>query len=100
MTNCWNEALVKAPVAERVRLINFLIRLHALFSGWRGTHGDERMPFLTISSLVLSWDVIVEILSEEDHIPGNENTKGVDVHTVSPFLQCILELYVQFCSRN
>ncbi|KAI0306458.1 hypothetical protein B0F90DRAFT_1808156 [Multifurca ochricompacta] len=60
ITNCWNDALVNAPVSERVRLVSFLIRLHSLFSGWR----------------VLSWDVIAGILSEEDYIPGNDDLKN------------------------
>jgi hypothetical protein len=88
MTNCWNEALVKAPVSERVRLVNFLIQLHTLFSGWRGMYHDKHMSFLTISSPVLSWDVIVGILSE-DHTPGDGDTKNESaaVRVVSFFWQ-------------
>jgi hypothetical protein len=88
MTSCWNEALVKAPVSERVRLVNFLIQLHTLFSGWRGMYHDENTSFLTISSPVLSWDVIVGILSE-DHTPGDGDTKNesADVRVLNFFWQ-------------
>ncbi|KAI9446343.1 hypothetical protein H4582DRAFT_1905062 [Lactarius indigo] len=60
ITNCWNEALVKAPVSERLRLINFLIKLQSLFSSWR----------------VLSWDVIIGVLLEDDDMPSGEDHKN------------------------
>ncbi|KAH9180668.1 hypothetical protein EDB89DRAFT_1920409 [Lactarius sanguifluus] len=60
ITNCWNEALVKAPASERLGLINFLIKLQSLFSSWR----------------VLSWDVIIGVLSEDDDIPSGEDHKN------------------------
>ncbi|KAF8478567.1 hypothetical protein DFH94DRAFT_633058 [Russula ochroleuca] len=67
ITNCWNEALLRAPMSERVKLVNFLIRLHSLFPGWR----------------VLSWDAIIEILSEEDYIPTTRDPDIASLH-VSP----------------
>lgn len=60
ITNCWNEALVKAPVSERVKLINFLIKLQSLFPSWR----------------VLSWDAIIGVLSEDDDMPSGEDNKN------------------------
>ncbi|KAH9050659.1 hypothetical protein EDB84DRAFT_1666282 [Lactarius hengduanensis] len=60
ITNCWNEALVKAPASERLGLINFLIKLQSLFSSWR----------------VLSWEVIIGVLSEDDDMPSGENHKN------------------------
>jgi hypothetical protein len=49
ITNCWNEALIKAPVSERVRLINFLIKLQSLFPSWRGTYSVNDMYIRTLS---------------------------------------------------
>ncbi|KAH9079531.1 hypothetical protein EDB83DRAFT_2343143 [Lactarius deliciosus] len=60
ITNCWNEALVKAPASERLGLINFLIKLQSLFSSWR----------------VLSWEVIIGVLSEDDDMPSGEDHKN------------------------
>lgn len=34
---CWNEALAKAPVEDRVRLVSFLIQLRPHFPHWKGT---------------------------------------------------------------
>ncbi|KAJ8700118.1 hypothetical protein PTI98_003174 [Pleurotus ostreatus] len=45
---CWNEALMKAPMSERVGITSFLIELHSHFPEWQ----------------LLSWEVITEILSE------------------------------------
>lgn len=33
---CWNESLTKAPIAERARLVAFLIQLHPHFPSWKG----------------------------------------------------------------
>lgn len=33
---CWNELLSKAPIAERVKLVSFLVQLHPHFPTWRG----------------------------------------------------------------
>ncbi|KAH9001155.1 hypothetical protein EDB92DRAFT_2050849 [Lactarius akahatsu] len=60
ITNCWNEALVKAPASERLGLINFLIKLQSLFSSWR----------------VLSWEVIIGVLSEDEDMPSGEGHKN------------------------
>ncbi|KAI9509630.1 hypothetical protein F5148DRAFT_1367050 [Russula earlei] len=60
ITNCWNEALLKAPVSGRLKLVNFLIRLHPLFSSWK----------------VLSWDVIITTLSEEDYVSDQQDIKN------------------------
>ncbi|KAG5220464.1 Protein kinase delta type [Salix suchowensis] len=66
---CWDEALMKAPMSERVGITSFLIELHSHFPEW------QRMSLSTIRTypllsfcfcapLVLSWEVITEILSE------------------------------------
>jgi hypothetical protein len=51
ITSCWNEALLKAPVSERMRLINFLIKLQSLFSSWRGTYRVGHVSVRTLSLL-------------------------------------------------
>ena len=38
IARCWNEALSKAPVSERVKLVSFLLQLHSHFPTWRGKH--------------------------------------------------------------
>ncbi|KAK7693413.1 hypothetical protein QCA50_002981 [Cerrena zonata] len=50
ITLCWNEALSKAPIGERSRLIHFLLQLRPHFPLWR----------------VLHWDGIIETLLEND----------------------------------
>ncbi|KAI0079929.1 hypothetical protein K474DRAFT_1638767 [Panus rudis PR-1116 ss-1] len=47
---CWDEALSKAPISDRVKLVSFLLQLHPHFPAWR----------------VLTWDVIIETLLEHD----------------------------------
>ncbi|KAI0302159.1 hypothetical protein BC826DRAFT_987563 [Russula brevipes] len=68
ISNCWDEALVKAPVSERLKLVNFLIRLHSLFPRWR----------------MLSWDVIIGIPAEEDYFSEREDTKHEPAYTSEP----------------
>ena len=48
ITNCWNEALLKAPMSERVKLVNFLICLHSRFPGWKGMYNVGHMALPTI----------------------------------------------------
>lgn len=52
---CWNEYLSKAPIAERTKLVSFLIQLHPHFPTWQ----------------VLSWDSIIETLAEGDYDQKN-----------------------------
>ncbi|KAF4603665.1 hypothetical protein EYR38_004080 [Pleurotus pulmonarius] len=64
---CWNEALMKAPMAERVGFTSFFIELHSHFPEWQrmslfAVQTDPSLSFRT--SIVLSWEVITEILSE------------------------------------
>ncbi|KAF9533011.1 hypothetical protein CPB83DRAFT_806739 [Crepidotus variabilis] len=48
---CWDEALVKAPISERLRLLSFLIQLRPHFPTWG----------------FLSWSSIIEALTEFDY---------------------------------
>ncbi|KAG6909693.1 hypothetical protein DXG01_015894 [Tephrocybe rancida] len=47
---CWNELLSKSPIAERLKLISFLIQLRSYFPRWQ----------------VLSWNAIVDALSDDE----------------------------------
>jgi hypothetical protein len=52
----------------------------------------------TVSPAVLSWDVIIGILSEEDHIEVIKDESAY-IHTVG-FRCHFLDHGVHFCSRN
>ncbi|KAI0797914.1 hypothetical protein C8Q75DRAFT_845203 [Abortiporus biennis] len=52
---CWNEALNKIPVVERIKLVSFLLQLHSHFPTWK----------------VLWWDAIIETLLENDFMQRN-----------------------------
>ncbi|KAF9815310.1 hypothetical protein IEO21_04673 [Rhodonia placenta] len=54
IASCWNEALAKAPIADRVKLVSFLNQIQPHFPKWP----------------VLAWDVITDTLHEndEDHV--------------------------------
>ncbi|KAI9070388.1 hypothetical protein FKP32DRAFT_1586228 [Trametes sanguinea] len=55
ITLCWNEALVKSPIADRAKLVSFLNQLRPHFPHWR----------------LLSWDVVLEALLEGEFIQRN-----------------------------
>ncbi|KAI0093920.1 hypothetical protein BDY19DRAFT_989447 [Irpex rosettiformis] len=57
IAQCWDEALGKAPMAERVRLVNFLLHLRNHFPRWK----------------VLTWETIMETLRENDFLLKNGN---------------------------
>ncbi|KAL1728748.1 hypothetical protein FB107DRAFT_177155, partial [Schizophyllum commune] len=48
---CWSEAISKAPIGERVKLVAFLIQLHPHFPQWK----------------LISWQAIVERLLEDEY---------------------------------
>ncbi|KAH8106968.1 hypothetical protein BXZ70DRAFT_1003857 [Cristinia sonorae] len=56
---CWNEALNKVPVAERLKLVSFLLQLRPHFPDWR----------------VLSWEAILESLLENDFMQQNGDSE-------------------------
>lgn len=35
ISECWNESLTKAPIADRAKLVSFLIQLHPHFPDWK-----------------------------------------------------------------
>ncbi|KAI0703614.1 hypothetical protein BC835DRAFT_1483812 [Cytidiella melzeri] len=57
IAQCWNEALGKAPIAERVKLVNFLLQLRTHFPKWK----------------VLTWETVMETLRENDFLLKNGN---------------------------
>ncbi|KAJ3559109.1 hypothetical protein NM688_g537 [Phlebia brevispora] len=63
IAKCWNEALSKAPVSERVRLIRFLLQLRSHFPKWR----------------VLSWETIIETLLDNEFMEKNGNDEDAAV---------------------
>ncbi|KDR81629.1 hypothetical protein GALMADRAFT_239698 [Galerina marginata CBS 339.88] len=61
---CWNEALTKAPILERTRLVGFLIQLRPHFLGWK----------------VLAWENIIDTLVEYDYDPKGIHEAFVGVN--------------------
>ncbi|KAJ7219313.1 hypothetical protein GGX14DRAFT_435653 [Mycena pura] len=59
---CWTESLAVTPIEERVKLVAFLIQLRPYFPSWQ----------------VLTWDVIIDTLIEEEYVP--KNTAAVSAH--------------------
>ncbi|KAI0035078.1 hypothetical protein K488DRAFT_44141 [Vararia minispora EC-137] len=47
---CWNEAMLKAPIADRASLVGFLIQLHPHFPTWQA----------------LTWKTLAETLMEDE----------------------------------
>ncbi|KDQ60796.1 hypothetical protein JAAARDRAFT_173016 [Jaapia argillacea MUCL 33604] len=56
---CWDEAVAKLPIPQRVNLVAFLIQLRPHFPGWK----------------MLSWESIIEILLEDDYLQKNGNNE-------------------------
>ncbi|KAI0322233.1 hypothetical protein OF83DRAFT_1279816 [Amylostereum chailletii] len=69
IAHCWNEALTKAPIQDRVKLSAFLLQLHPHFRTWQ----------------TLSWNVIVETLMEmeEDYVHRGENEDALAAPPIS-----------------
>lgn len=88
---CWNEALMKAPVSERVGITSFLIELHSHFPEWQrmSLFAVRTYPLLSFrASLVLSWEVVTEILSELNYTEkhGDAEDGPASAHLVSTSL--------------
>lgn len=82
---CWNESLAKAPIAERVKLVSFLVQLHSHFPTWRGNSShNKHVEGFTDYLVVLSWDVILETLLEDDYVQkhGGNDEGAVAAHLV------------------
>ncbi|EKM55576.1 uncharacterized protein PHACADRAFT_256290 [Phanerochaete carnosa HHB-10118-sp] len=52
---CWNETLSRAPISEKLKLINFLCQLRSHFPAWK----------------VLAWETIIEALLESEFMARN-----------------------------
>ncbi|KAJ7774854.1 hypothetical protein B0H16DRAFT_1508657 [Mycena metata] len=61
---CWTESLATAPIAERVKLVSFLVQLRPYFPGWQ----------------VLEWDVIIDTLSEDEYDQKNHEAGPTTAH--------------------
>ena len=81
---CWDEALNKAPIAERSRLVHFLLQLRPHFPSWRGMDfiyriADPTVDFYSCFQPVLRWETITETLLEHDFIQQNGNNGDADL---------------------
>lgn len=88
IAQCWTEALGKAPMDERVKLVNFLSQLRAHFPGWRGVIDSLIVPSYHSHIVVLTWDVIIETLLENDFLQKSGEDGVVSAHLVSCDLRC------------
>ncbi|KAJ3801305.1 hypothetical protein GGU11DRAFT_741651 [Lentinula aff. detonsa] len=57
---CWNEFLVKSPIADRVKLVSFLIQLRPHFPTWQ----------------MVSWESIIEIIAQDQYDQDGGNADG------------------------
>ncbi|KAF9075268.1 hypothetical protein BDP27DRAFT_1315801 [Rhodocollybia butyracea] len=57
---CWSESLAKSPIADRVKLVSFLIQLHPHFPAWQ----------------MVSWESIIEIIAEDQYDQDGGNADG------------------------
>ncbi|CAK5277405.1 unnamed protein product [Mycena citricolor] len=64
ISHCWTEALAISPIAERVKLVSFLIQLRPHFPSWK----------------VLTWEVIIEIGLSEDEFDHKNDTVRSATH--------------------
>ena len=75
-------------MSERVKLVNFLIHILSLFPSWRGMYHVSHMVRPTISPTVLSWDVIIGILSEEHYIADQVDINDESANVPAVGLWC------------
>ena len=74
---CWDESLAKAPIAERVKLVSFLVQLHPHFPSWKGEFSSLQLYGLLIHSRSIIVGHIIEILLQDDYEQKNgENEDG------------------------
>ncbi|SJL00441.1 uncharacterized protein ARMOST_03754 [Armillaria ostoyae] len=70
ISSCWDEVLSKSPIEERVKLVSFLIQLRSHFPTWQ----------------VVSWEVIVETLLEDQYDEKESGDGPAAAHLASLFL--------------
>ncbi|KAF8831271.1 hypothetical protein HHX47_DHR1000685 [Lentinula edodes] len=61
---CWSELLAKSPIADRVKLVSFLIQLRPHFPSWH----------------MVSWESIVEIIAEDQYDQDAGNDGPLSAH--------------------
>ncbi|THU91128.1 hypothetical protein K435DRAFT_727522 [Dendrothele bispora CBS 962.96] len=64
ISSCWGELLLKSPITDRIRLISFLVQLRPHFPLWQ----------------VISWDVILEILKEDQYAQEGDPDGPLGTH--------------------
>ena len=94
ITVCFNEALSRAPVTEKRELVSFLLLLRNHFSMWKGkrtiSSETRRCSFM---SKVLSWDVIIETLMDDEFTQRNDTEESpASAHLV----YTILDLFILY----
>lgn len=90
MALCWNEALSKSSIPERLKVIAFLVQLRSHFPTWQGNHfmnDSYDISHIMLRILVLSWDVVIETLLETDYIQnnGDDEAAAAAAHLVSNY---------------
>ncbi|KAK0459777.1 uncharacterized protein EV420DRAFT_1620288 [Desarmillaria tabescens] len=68
ISSCWDEVLSKSPIEERVKLVSFLIQLRSHFPTWK----------------VVSWEVIIEILLEDQYDEKESGDGPAAAHLADP----------------
>ncbi|KAG6866935.1 hypothetical protein C0991_003851 [Blastosporella zonata] len=64
---CWNELLSKSPIAERLKLVSFLIQLRSYFPRWKGELHLLLFSPKTEIAQVFSWNAIVDTLADDEY---------------------------------
>ncbi|TFK29961.1 hypothetical protein FA15DRAFT_684259 [Coprinopsis marcescibilis] len=55
ITQCWNEALAKSPMKDRIKLVSFLLQMRPHFPGWN----------------LVAWEILIETMSDFHYEPSS-----------------------------
>ena len=72
-------------MTERLGLVSFLLQLRPHFPSWKGEYRGVNFfdIALLISQLVLTWDVIIETLMDDDFVQGGDaDERAIAAHLV------------------
>ncbi|PPR08077.1 hypothetical protein CVT24_010538 [Panaeolus cyanescens] len=69
ISQCWRETLLKAPIAEKLRLLSFLMQLHPHFPNWKRKSAATTICAQVLIISVVPWDAIIDTLAEYDFDP-------------------------------
>ncbi|KAJ7774577.1 hypothetical protein DFH07DRAFT_865871 [Mycena maculata] len=84
ISRCWTESLATSPIAERVKLVSFLIQLRPYFPTWQ----------------VLAWDVVIVTLSEDEYDHKNNDIGLSTAHLPALPIEAKQSLYGLSSSRD